>query len=351
MNNLLNFKSFLKFLSKNKSYTFIDIFGLSVSLMFVVLIAIYTKQELTVDSYHEKKDRIYVLANDEHLGTAYRIADRMLERYPEIEKVCATTTRLQEPVTIGDVRLSADLLLADTTFFDLFDFELIQGNKERILEAHNYAVISETFARKAFPSTDPLGKMIRMNDSVHVVVNGIMRDIKNSAIPSCDILFRMDNIKYFNPGMDSYEFDNTGSVLIFILEAYARGTPFDRGNNYTVVYNGKNISFQALVGDSAYFHMLGYEILMDNNLGNPDGYYLNEQSFLELEIADDVPSILIGEDWNLTITGKVKDFQLRNISYNKNPVLLQLKKVEDFSWEIREQLIHRLKMCMNEFPG
>ncbi|MCC8133272.1 MAG: ABC transporter permease, partial [Tannerellaceae bacterium] len=140
---------------------FIDIFGLSVSLMFVVLIAIYTKQELTVDSYHEKKDRIYVLANEEHLGTAYRIADRMLERYPEIEKVCATTTRLQEPVTIGDVRLSADLLLADTTFFDLFDFELIQGNKERILEARNYAVISETFAWKAFPSTDPLGKMIR----------------------------------------------------------------------------------------------------------------------------------------------------------------------------------------------
>ncbi|MCC8133273.1 MAG: hypothetical protein LIP04_06590 [Tannerellaceae bacterium] len=46
---------------------------------------------------------------------------------------------------------------------------------------------------------------------MHVVVNGIMRAIKNSAIPSCDILFRMDNIKYFNPGMDSYEFDNAGS--------------------------------------------------------------------------------------------------------------------------------------------
>ncbi|MCD7915350.1 MAG: ABC transporter permease [Tannerellaceae bacterium] len=85
--------------------------------------------------------------------------------------------------------------------------------------------------------------------------------------------------------------------------------------------------------------MLGYEILMDNNLGNLDGYYLNEQSFLELEIADDVPSILIGEDWNLTIAGKVKNFQLRNISYNKNPVLLQLKKVEDFFWGIWNILV------------
>ena len=42
MNNLLNFKSFLKFLGRNKAYTLIDVFGLSVSLMFVLLIAVYT---------------------------------------------------------------------------------------------------------------------------------------------------------------------------------------------------------------------------------------------------------------------------------------------------------------------
>ena len=44
MNNLLNIKSFLKFLSRNKGYTAIDVFGLSVSLMFVILIAVYVEQ-------------------------------------------------------------------------------------------------------------------------------------------------------------------------------------------------------------------------------------------------------------------------------------------------------------------
>ena len=47
MNNLLNFKSFLKFLGRNKAYTLIDVFGLSVSLMFVLLIAVYGAQNET----------------------------------------------------------------------------------------------------------------------------------------------------------------------------------------------------------------------------------------------------------------------------------------------------------------
>ena len=50
MNNLLNFKSFFKFLGRNKAYTLIDVFGLSVSLMFVLLIAVYTVQEMSTDN-------------------------------------------------------------------------------------------------------------------------------------------------------------------------------------------------------------------------------------------------------------------------------------------------------------
>lgn len=607
MNNLLNLKSFLKFLSKHKSYTFIDVFGLSVSLMFVILIAIYTKQELTVDNWHEKKERIYVLGNDNGVGTAYRISDRILERYPEIEKTCAMTYRSQESVLVGELKVAAELLLADTTFFGMFDFDLAQGNKETALDARNYAVISETFARKVFPGTDPLGKMIRMNDSVNVMVNGIMHDIKNSTIPYCDILIRMDNIKYFNAGMDSQEFNNAGSTIIFILKhvhadlhaktgdmadyfreifwlykrnintivqfvplqevyfsslndsgyllrkgdsqfvvillsigililvfaiinyinltmaqigfrakematrrllgssrgelfmrlilestmltcisfiiglflawlclpfannlletklyfgdtitfrsgmialllivgiggfagllpafiisnskpvdvvkgtfrqktkmvfskifitfqnvititllaasltmilqinhlikaplgynttniidisawgfegdeqvrliageleqlasvkrvAFSQGTPFDRGNNNTMVFEGKNISFQIFVGDTTYFDMLGFQILMDNNLGNMDGYYLSEQSFRELGIADDVPSVTFENGWHIPVAGKVKDFQLRNISTDNSPVLLQLQKVEDF-WRIWNMLV------------
>ena len=53
MNNLLNFKSFFKFLGRNKAYTLIDVFGLSVSLMFVLLIAVYTCLLYTSDAADE----------------------------------------------------------------------------------------------------------------------------------------------------------------------------------------------------------------------------------------------------------------------------------------------------------
>lgn len=63
MNNLLNIKSFLKFLSRNKGYTAIDVFGLSVSLMFVILIAVYVERELNIDKQQANYDRIVAIGN------------------------------------------------------------------------------------------------------------------------------------------------------------------------------------------------------------------------------------------------------------------------------------------------
>ena len=65
MNLILNTKSYLNFLSRNKGYTAIDLFGLSISLMFVLLIAVYTAQELSTDSFQKNKERIYFVGSEE----------------------------------------------------------------------------------------------------------------------------------------------------------------------------------------------------------------------------------------------------------------------------------------------
>ncbi|MDR2144981.1 MAG: ABC transporter permease [Tannerella sp.] len=219
MNNLFNFGTFFKFLGKNKLYTLIDVFGLSVSLMFVILIAIYTTQELSTDRFHAKADRIYVLGNDNSLGSAYRLAYRIEERFPEIEKVCPVASLYRQiPVVINETKLNTELLFADSTFFDFFDFKLQTANPGQTLGARNYAVISRTFARKAFGNESPMGKTIVLNDSVTVVVNGVMDDIKNSTLPYCDILVRIDNVKHFNWTLDSETFDNASGAFVFIME-------------------------------------------------------------------------------------------------------------------------------------
>lgn len=217
MNNLLNLKSFIKFLSQNKAYTAIDIFGLSVSLMFVILIGVYTMQELSTDRFQKKADRIYVLGSEDAFGMAYRIGDRIRERYPEIEKVCPITGGGEIlPAVIQDKKYSSHVLFADSTFFDIFSFPLINGDPRQVLAARNYAVISRSYANAVFGKSDPIGQTIQLNDSVSLTVNGVMEDIRNSVIPYADILVRIDNIRYFNASIDN-GYNNGGGTVIFVL--------------------------------------------------------------------------------------------------------------------------------------
>lgn len=220
MNNLLNLKSFLKFLSRNKGYTAIDLFGLSVSLMFVILIAAYSVQELSTDKYHAKGNRIFVVSSEQNTGSAYKLAYRLQDRYPEIEKVCPVAPWItsQTSVVVADRNYNTQLLFADTTFFDFFSFPLVIGDRTHAMDANDYAVISESFARKAFGNEDPLGKLIQVNDSVKLIVNAVMKDIHNSTIPYCDILMGISQVKYFEESMDSDKFYNTGAVNIFVMQ-------------------------------------------------------------------------------------------------------------------------------------
>jgi putative ABC transport system permease protein len=195
------------------------VFGLSVSLMFVILIAVYTVQELSIDAFQEKGDRIYILTNENSPGSAWKLGGHLPERYPEIEKVCAVVSSQKKlPVVIDDRKVKADLAFAENTFFDVFSFELVSGNRQQAIAAQNEAVISESFARRAFPDADPVGQTIRLYDSLWVTVNGVMKDIRNSAVPYADILLRIENVNHYNSGLASDEYSNYGETILYLLE-------------------------------------------------------------------------------------------------------------------------------------
>ena len=190
MNNLLNFKSFLKFLGRNKAYTLIDVFGLSVSLMFVLLIAVYTVQEMSTDKFHTKADRIYLVGNENWMATGAAIPYKIKERYPEVEKVCPVVADNSSNIVVvsGDRKLKANVMFADSTFFDFFDFRLLQGTREQALAAGNYAVVSSSFARKMFGTDDPMGRQLVVGDTISATINGVVEDLLHSSIPEsgCD---------------------------------------------------------------------------------------------------------------------------------------------------------------------
>ena len=219
MSNLLDIKSFLKFLSRNKGYTAIDVFGLSVSLMFVILIAVYVERELNIDKQQANYDRIVAIGNEEFLESAVPVSYWLEERYPEIEKVCPVITDQGKGKQIfyGDKKLTADLVYADSTFFDLFSFKVLDGDRDRLLEDPYSVVVSESFARKVFGNDNPIGKSLRISDSTSVMVTGVMEDINRSVIPNMDLLVRIERVTEFNQSLSKTNPGNAGSCVSFLL--------------------------------------------------------------------------------------------------------------------------------------
>jgi putative ABC transport system permease protein len=217
MRNIFNFRAFFNYLKRNKIYTLINVFGLAVSLTFAILIGVYVNRELSIDGFHKNGDRIYVLGRDNTLDYAYLIAYPLQTRYPEIEKVCPVIPFYKDnPSFVGDKKFNTKLLFVDSTFFDFFDFKLY-GDKANVLVLPNSAVVSRSFAMKAFGAEDPVGQFIRLTNDLSVTVTGVVEDIANSTIPYGDILVRVSNIGHFNPTMDR-GYANAGWAYIFIME-------------------------------------------------------------------------------------------------------------------------------------
>lgn len=219
MNNLFNLKSFLKFLSRNKTYTAINVFGLSVSLMFVLLIAVYTVQELSTDRFQEKAERIYLIGNEKYPTVSPAIAYRLKERYPEIEKICPTVPNNFDDMSVvsGEKKMNADLFFVDSTFFDVFSFNLLEGDPKEALVASNNAVVSRHFARKFFGTEEAMGQSMLIGDTLRVVVSGVVEDLRNSALPNADILLPWQSVKTFNWSLRQENLGNAGSTVVFAL--------------------------------------------------------------------------------------------------------------------------------------
>lgn len=190
MKTIFDFRTFLNFLGRNKLYTAINIFGFSISLMFVILLVTYTRQEYAVDQFHSNKERIFRLCDETDACFAPLIGRDLKARYPEIE----TYVRLfetDEVATTGERHLKAKILLSDPDFFRMFSFRLAEGDTAQVLRSKNGALLSESFARNLFPEGDYLDKTVTIKGE-SVPVTGILRPFGNSQFVTPDVMLSFE---------------------------------------------------------------------------------------------------------------------------------------------------------------
>lgn len=228
-----NLKSYFTFLSRNKAYTAVNVFGLAVSLMFVILIGLYAWHEFSVDRQHGKADRIYAVGlklKDEpkpRAGSHHAVLRYMKKQYPEIEQTCGFTCGRLRLLDRGDI-LNPDVLMSDSTFFSMFDFKLLRGDRKTCLNQRNNIVLTESFARRMFGTDDVIGRPIMTEDSLHFRVTGVVQDFDGTIIGK-DVCAIVD-FSYCNLMGNAYSDENfpmsiaIGSTMAFVQ--VRKGTDF-----------------------------------------------------------------------------------------------------------------------------
>ncbi len=212
--------SFINFLKRNKLYSAVNLLGLSLSMAFVLLLAVYVTSQLSTDSFQKNADRIYVIAQKETLSSAYWLSRHMKANFPEIERSASYSSNGMQEYKIDGNIVNARTSYADSSFFDMFSFPLVEGDFSEWKASISGVLISESFAKAQFGDRDPVGREIRFDgaDSTvsNLTVSGVFKDIENSIIRPCDIFLRGEIITITNLANDE-RMSNAGSSTCFVM--------------------------------------------------------------------------------------------------------------------------------------
>jgi len=180
------FNVFFRSILRQKIYSLINISGLAIGLACSILITVFVLNELSYDRFFSKADDIQRLCVNLKLGeranrqawTAVPSGAAFREEIPEIiefvriEKWDDILFRYEDRKFVEN-----NLMWADSSFFRVFDFRLIQGDPETVLKEPNTIVLTEKMAHKYFGDEDPVDKSIQIfSDSVHYRVTGVVED-------------------------------------------------------------------------------------------------------------------------------------------------------------------------------
>ena len=233
-------KSYFKFLSRNKAYTFINVAGLVVSLMFIILMGDYTWRQYSIDSWHKNADRIYLMGEENYFFLWPQAAEGIGAACPDVEQTCCVVSQ-NGRIKYGDKEVrDADgengiIMLADSTFFQLFDFPLVKGNRQTALDAPDKCVVTERLAHCLFGDKNPIGESLQIVGDHQVYINhvdpydstlvytvsGVMKDMDRTVLPNETQLIvsmqRYPQVMGYKLDDKSFVSGGTGTVKAFFM--------------------------------------------------------------------------------------------------------------------------------------
>ena len=196
-----------RYLMRYKEYTAINILGLAVGITCCILIMLFVRSEWSYDKFHSKSDRLYRMWQHEkyqgedfiNTATPIPMAAALSSSYPEIEAACRVTG-FTPIVKVNQQSFTESIRMVDSTFFRMFDFELVQGNRNNPFPTANSMVITPELAKKYFGKQDPMGKSIEIQlsseNKVLFTVSGIAKPSPEASSIKYNLLIPFSNSKH-----------------------------------------------------------------------------------------------------------------------------------------------------------
>lgn len=185
------FKIAWRNLLKNKSFSFINIFGLACGLTVALLIGLWIYNELNYDNFHEQKNRIYRVVVNSVSGNsgdkftmtsvALPLAETFRKEIPGFAAVAESNWEGKQGLKAGDKKFTKYGTEVAPDFFKIFSFKFLRGQPETALQQPDNIVLTQSAARSFFGDSDPMGQTIRWNNVSDLVVAGVIEDIPQNS--------------------------------------------------------------------------------------------------------------------------------------------------------------------------
>ena len=193
----LFFKTTIRYIFKNKLYSFLNIFGLALGLAAFIYIATYVSFETNFDQFHANANRIYRCVAFSKIGetleciprSEYPLAEALKSEIPEVQ----TATRLFVNENIytrykDNKFIEKRIWFADPNLFDVFDFKLVEGDKATALSNPNTILLTKRAVEKYFGNENPMGKSITLSNNQNFQVTGVLENLPYNSHLQFDLL-------------------------------------------------------------------------------------------------------------------------------------------------------------------
>jgi putative ABC transport system permease protein len=185
-------KNYIKIASRNllrnKGFSMINIGGLAIGMASSVLILLWVQNEMSFDRFHKKNDRLYEVFGNVRMDGAIQsqtpspelLGPALKKDYPEVDETARIGWDQNMLVTYKEKLLKPTGNWADASFLTMFSFPLLKGDAKTALSDPYSMVVTEKLAKSLFGSEDPIGKVVKVDNSNDFKITGLLKDLPNN---------------------------------------------------------------------------------------------------------------------------------------------------------------------------